>query len=65
MPIIPGQAPNEAYDVLPMEHPPGPRGGWWTVTCDGIPVHHFAPERRNIADHYASDPDYRLKPRRH
>jgi hypothetical protein len=61
MPIIPGQDPNEAYDVIPMaEHPHGPRGGWWTATCNGIPVYHFAPERRDIAERYATDPDYRL-----
>ena len=41
MPIIPGQDPNEAYDVghLPeREHnlPPD----WWTVFCNGIPVRH-------------------------
>jgi hypothetical protein len=61
MPIIHGQDPNEAYDVIPMaEDPHGPRGGWWTVTCNGIPVYHFAPDRRDIAEQYASDPDYRL-----
>jgi hypothetical protein len=58
MPIIPGQDPNEAYDVVPMaEHP---RGGWWTVFCNGIPVRHCAPDRRDLAERYATDPDYRL-----
>jgi hypothetical protein len=61
MPIISGQDPNEAYDVVPMEKDAhGPRGGWWAVTCNGIPVHHFAPERRDRAERYASDPEYRL-----
>ena len=61
MPIIPGCDPSEAYDVIPMpDHPRGPRGGWWTVTCNGIPVHHFAPERRDLAEKYARDTEYRL-----
>ena len=61
MPIIPGQDPNEAYDVIPMpEHLRGPRGGWWAAACNGIPVPHFAPERRDIAERYATDPEYRL-----
>jgi hypothetical protein len=42
------------------EHPRGPRGGWWTATCNGIPVHHFAPKNRVHAERYVSDPDYRL-----
>jgi hypothetical protein len=61
MPIIPGQDPNEAYDVVPMkEDVHWPRGGWWTVTCNGISVYHFTPERREEAERYASDPQYRL-----
>ena len=56
MPIIPGQDPNEAYDIVPCDWPQG----WWTATCNGIPVHHFAPERRDLAERYASEPDYRL-----
>jgi hypothetical protein len=52
--------PNEAYEVIPMpDHPRGPRGGWWTVTCNGVPVRHFSPERRDLADRYATDPAYR------
>ena len=59
MPILPDSDPNDAYAVIPMpEHPHGPRG-WWTVTCNGIPVHHFVPERRDLAEQYARDPDYR------
>ena len=46
MPIIPGQDPDEAYDVVLMKH--WPRGGWWTVTCNGIPLHHFAPEHNPV-----------------
>jgi hypothetical protein len=41
------------------DHPRGPHDGWWTVTCNGIPVHHFAPERRDLAERYAADPNYR------
>jgi hypothetical protein len=61
MPIIPGRDPNEAYEIIPTdEHRRGPRGGWWTVTCNGIPVHHFGPDRRDVAERYATDPNYRL-----
>jgi hypothetical protein len=61
MPIVPGCDPNEAYDVVPMaEHVHGPRGGWWTVTCNGIPDRHFSPDDRDAAERYATDPDIRL-----
>ena len=61
MPIIPGQDPNEAYEIghLPArEHDLSP--DWWTVFCHGIPVRHCAPDRRDLAERYATDPDYRL-----
>jgi hypothetical protein len=66
MPIIPGQDPNEAYEVgrlevghLPeREHDLPP--DWWTVFCNGIPVRHCAPGRRDLAERYATDPGYRL-----
>jgi hypothetical protein len=51
MPIIPENDPNEAYEIghLPLrEHDLPP--DWWTVFCNGILVHHFAPERRALAD---------------
>jgi hypothetical protein len=60
MPIIADHDPNEAYEIIPMdEHPRGPRGGWWTVTCNGVPAYHFAPDRRDLAERYATDPNYR------
>lgn len=61
MPIIPDNDPNEAYEVGHL--PPKPHGlppDWWTVFCNGVPVMHFAPERRDMAERYASDPEYRL-----
>jgi hypothetical protein len=61
MPIIPGQDPNEAYDVGHMparEHDIPP--DWWTIFCNGIPVHHYSPSRRDLADRCATDADYRL-----
>ena len=57
MPIIPGQDPNEAYDIRHMparEH--GLPPDWWTVFCNG----HCAPNRRDLAERYATNPDYRL-----
>jgi hypothetical protein len=56
MPIIPGQDPNEAYEIGPCDRPPG----WWTVTCNGIPVYHFAPQNVWDAERYCCDPEYRL-----
>lgn len=61
MPIIPDCDPSEAYEVVPMvpsRHGPPPT--WWTVRCNGIPVYHFAPDRRAEAERYATDPGYRL-----
>lgn len=61
MPIIPECDPNAAYEVVPMKHEShGPPPGWWTVTCNGIPVYHFAPDHRVAADRYVTDPAYRL-----
>jgi hypothetical protein len=50
---IPSNDPNEAYDVGPADYPPG----WWTVTCNGISVWHFA--NRPRADRYATDLEFR------
>jgi hypothetical protein len=61
MPIIPENDPNEACEIghrparehdLPAE--------WWTVFCNAIPVHHFAPGCRDKAERYATDPADRL-----
>lgn len=61
MPIDPGNDPNEAYESGHM--PPRPHDlppDWWTVFCNGIPVHHFSPNQREEAERYCSDPEYRL-----
>ena len=59
--IDPENDPNEAYEVVPMKvEPHGPPAGWWTVTCNGIPVRHYGPEKKALADRYATDPEYRL-----
>ena len=62
MPLDPTNDPNEAYEVT---HPPGnPHdipADWWTVTCNGLPVKHFAPHREADARRYATDPAYRLQ----
>jgi hypothetical protein len=61
MPIDPSNDPNEAYEVAPMKvEPHGPPGTWWSATCNGIPVYHFAPGRRDAAERYCTDPAYRL-----
>jgi hypothetical protein len=51
---IPGNDPSAAYDVVPTQ---GWLEGWFTVTCNGIPVRHFA--RKGNAERYATDADYR------
>jgi hypothetical protein len=59
MPIIAGQDPNEAYELaLAQESLRMP--GWYTVTCNGIPVYHFAPQNGFDAERYCCDPEYRL-----
>jgi cytochrome c551/c552 len=40
------------------DKPHGP-SGWWTVTCNGIPVRHFGPDKKDLAQRYATDPAYR------
>jgi integrase len=40
----------------PREHDIPP--DWWTVFCNGIPVRHCAPSRRDLAERYATDPEY-------
>jgi hypothetical protein len=51
--------PNDAYEVVPMKWEPHGPTGWWTVTCNGIPVQHFSPTRKAEADRYATDAEYR------
>jgi hypothetical protein len=61
MPINPDNDPNEAYEIGYM--PPEPHGmpaDWLTVFCNGIPVHHFTPDRRASAERYCTDPAFRL-----
>ena len=55
---MPGDDPNEAYEVVTIE--PGPRGppvGWWTVKRNGLPVRHFPGKEK--AERFATDPKYR------
>jgi hypothetical protein len=53
--LDPTNDPNEAYDdVVPAKEAPG----WWTVTCNGIPVWHFVDLKK--AGTYATNPGYRL-----
>src|SRR5215468_3112098 len=33
--------------------------GWLTVTCNGIPVQHFGPASKHLAERYGTDPEYR------
>jgi len=51
--LDPTNDPNEVYDVVLAKWPQG----WWTATCNGIPVWHFV--RRPEAEQYATDPGYR------
>ena len=59
----PDNDPNEAYAVIPM--PAELRGaddwwaGWWTVTCNGVPVRHYPQQARDLAERFATDPAYR------
>ena len=33
--------------------------GWWTVTRNGVPVRHYPPKDRDLAERFATDPAYR------
>jgi hypothetical protein len=54
MQIIPGNDPNEAM-TLPFAT--GRRTGG-PSPATAIPVHHFAPERRGLAERYQSNPEW-------
>lgn len=57
---IPGDDPNEAYEIIPnLPKQYGPPAGWWRVTCNGIPIRLCSPAARAFAERYISDPDYR------
>lgn len=51
--------PNEAYAVVPMPDEPRGPSGWWTVTCNGIPVRHSA--NKAAMEQYATDPELRKR----
>jgi hypothetical protein len=55
--------PNDVYAVIPMPaelRGPGPAfRDWWTVTRNGVPVRHYPPQARDLADRFATDPAYR------
>ena len=53
------QSPNEAYNVIPSPARLRMPAGWLTVTCNGIPVRHFGPASKHLAERYATDPEYR------
>jgi hypothetical protein len=58
--IDPDCDPKDVYEVKPV--PPelrGPPTDWWMVTANGKPVHFFAPGRRDLAERYATDPEFR------
>ena len=42
--------PNEAYDVIPAPAHYRLPAGWLTVTANGIPVQHFGPSSRELAE---------------
>jgi hypothetical protein len=54
-----GNDPNEAYEIIPAPAHYRMPPGWLTVTANGIPVQHFGPAHRHLAERYATDPEYR------
>ena len=55
--LDPDNGPGEAYAVILM--PAELRGtsdywtGWWTVTRNGVPVRHYPPKDRDLAERFA------------
>ena len=58
----PANDPNEAYAVIPtpveLRGPPVDR---WTVTRNGVPVWHYPPDKRDLAERFVTDPAYRQR----
>jgi hypothetical protein len=50
---------DDVYEVIRTSAELRGLPGWWTVTCNGVPVMHFAPDRKDLAERYAADPEYR------
>jgi len=51
---------DQVYEVISTpDELRGPPRSWWTVTLNGEPVMHFAPDKRDLAERYATDPKYR------
>jgi hypothetical protein len=48
--LIPSNDSSATYDVVPAQ---GWLQGWSTVTCNGIPIQHFADKA--MAERYATD----------
>jgi len=59
----PDNNPNEAYTVIPMPaelcRTSDYWTGWWTVTHNGEPVWHYPPDKRDLAERFATDPAFR------
>jgi len=53
--------PNEAYDIICV--PEGLRGpkGWLTITYKGVPIRHYAPWARHLAEQFVSNPKVRCE----
>ena len=53
--------PNEAYDIISMpEDVRGPKG-WLTITYKGVPIRHYAPWARHLAEQFVSNPKVRCE----
>jgi hypothetical protein len=60
--LDPANDPNDAYAVISTPAKlRGPPTDWWTVTHNGVPVWHYPPNRRDLAERFATDPAYRLE----
>lgn len=51
--------PNEAYEIVPTPEALRCPPGWWTVTRNGSPVMHYGPDKKHLAEQFATDPEYR------
>jgi hypothetical protein len=55
----PANDPNDTYAVIPTPAELGGPTDWWTVMAHGVPVWHFPPDKRDLAERFATDPVYR------
>lgn len=56
---VPGNDPNEAYELISSPTHLGLPADWWTVNYNGAPVMHFSAGKKHLAERYVRDSAFR------